>query len=144
MSKKYLIVSTLTASVSYGAWNTDPDGRRIPVRVADVVIKGGAGVADARGDTPVAAGTEVSEEQFALLKNDPTFQRHQKAGFLKVTAISRDNEATAERAAPDMAQRDASAPETAETLAAQAAAAQGSGDGVKIDAQSSDSKTRRR
>lgn len=68
-----------------------------------ITIRGKANVADsATLITPTGAVTEVSDEDLALLKKSPAFQRHVQKGFMKVISSS-------ELDTKDMAKRDGSA-----------------------------------
>lgn len=62
------------------------EGRQNQARVIKTIrIEGYANVANpVTLVTPNGAVTEVSDEDLALLKRDPAFQRHVKAGFMKV------------------------------------------------------------
>lgn len=68
-----------------------------------ITIRGKANVADsATLMTPTGAVTEVSDEDLALLKKSPAFQRHVQKGFMKVIS-------TSELDTRDMEKRDGSA-----------------------------------
>lgn len=68
-----------------------------------VTIKGGANVKDRFSlATPTGMVTEVTDEELAFLQANPHFQRHVKAGFMKV--MKQEKLST-----KDMAEKDASA-----------------------------------
>lgn len=110
------VYSTMTCDVEFRLYKknsskdlsqVEKDSKGKPIKV---LIKGGNGVANKVLYTPKGAVTEVTEEQLEMLKNDLTFQRREKRGF-----ISYDKkEVKPEKKAKDMAEKDASAPITPE------------------------------
>jgi len=112
MSKKFYVYSTLSADVRYQ--NTVPGGADLPQVVADVFIKGGAGVANDRFITPRGVVTEVTEEQVEQLRANNVFQLHEKNGYVEISEAKTDPDA----AAADMTARDVSAPLVPEDLPA--------------------------
>lgn len=106
MSKKFFIVSTMTAAVAYPRYSTG--GGDIPVASDHVTIQGGANVPDKFMRTPEGGViTPVTEEELAILQASPVFEMHQKNGFIKIM----DKEPkSAEVAASDLEGRDKSAP----------------------------------
>lgn len=105
-SKKFYIVSTMTAAVAYPRHING--GGDMPLAVDHVVIQGGANVPDKYMRTPEGGVvTPVTEEEMAVLQESPVFQMHQKNGFIKILDKEpRDTEV----AASDMEGRDKSAP----------------------------------
>lgn len=103
-----LIFSTMTGGVTYTDWKLSPGG--LSVAGMSVTIKGGANVADRRTIiTPRGIGTQVTDEELAFLKNDPTFLMHEKNGFITIDSVSDIRDA--DLAASDMEGRDDSAPD---------------------------------
>lgn len=107
MSKKnatHYIFSTLTASQVYT--RTAPGGADLPVTVAEVFIAGGSNVPDKYLRTPLGVMTPVTDEEMAVLTENPVFQMHMKNGFITIT----ESPAEPEVVAADMETRDESAP----------------------------------
>jgi hypothetical protein len=104
MSKKIHIYSTLTCDNIYH--RTIPGGADIPLFTDDVMIKGGAGIANDRLITPRGVVTTITEEQLESCRSDPVFKMHEKNGFIQVG----ENLIDADVAAADMVGRDQSAP----------------------------------
>lgn len=102
--KSHYVYSTLSSDVIYQ--NTVPGGADIPRVVAEVLIKGGAGIANDRLITPRGVVTSVTEQQLEALRLNPVFQMHEKNGFIQVS----DHSVNADTAAADMVGRDQSAP----------------------------------
>lgn len=104
-SKKALYVfSTLSADNEYGVYAKG--GADIPSKTATVVIKGGANVADKRLVTPLGVATPVTPEQLEILRQDVTFQHHEKNGYITVS----EHKADADTVAADMEGRSPDAP----------------------------------
>jgi hypothetical protein len=108
--KKMYVYSTLSSDVLYQ--NHAPGGADLPIVVSEVLIKGGAGVANDRLITPRGVATEVTEQQAEALRANPVFQMHEKNGFVQIS----DARVDADVAAADMAGRDNSAPIVPEDL----------------------------
>lgn len=74
------LVSTMTHSVKYTLWKSNPGGINTPLK--HVLVKGGHGVArrDSTGGlhTPNGVTTQVSEEDLEFLLRDEVFQLHVK------------------------------------------------------------------
>jgi len=104
MSKKIYVYSTLSCDNIYH--RTLQGGADLPVFEGDVLIKGGAGVANDRLITPRGIVTTITEEQLEVCRADPVFVMHEKNGFIQVG----ENLVDAEVAAADMTGRDQSAP----------------------------------
>lgn len=79
-----------------------------------VLIKGGAGVVDARLITPQGVMTSVSDEDLAYLRENELFQLHETNGYLTVRGDAVDPEVAV---AADMESRDVSAQIVPEDLA---------------------------
>lgn len=103
MPRVYSTITNSSSYVQYEKGNND-----MPREVKRVTIGGGAGIAQKRTlYTPLGVSTEVSKDDLDFLEADANFQRHVKAGFLKVV---RTGKADADVVAVDMQQRDGSAP----------------------------------
>ncbi len=94
------IYSTLTAPVCY------------TTEAGDIVIAGGANVPDQNLLTPYGKVTKVTDEQYEALKKHYLFQLHEENGYIRADK----NKVDADKAASDMNGRDASAPDTEESL----------------------------
>lgn len=105
MAKKIVVVSTLTAPVRYQLHKSDGRGAA-PRTVREVLVKGGAGLADRFLQTVGAVETVIDAEQAEFLSQHRLFKKHQAAGFVKIVEADVD----AESVAADMASRDGSAP----------------------------------
>ena len=114
------IYSTLSSSVAYAQYDVS-SGNDLPPRTGSIVIKGGAGVAEAphlRAPNG-AVVTEVTDEELEILKKDPTFKVHMANHFITI----REKEQNAEAVASDMESRDQSAQLTEADVAADGGAA---------------------
>jgi hypothetical protein len=118
MSKNY-IYSTLTSSVRYALWKKG--GQDLKVKDSEVLIKGGANVADKNFVTPQGVITIVTDEQLAALEENKVFRRHRARGFL--TVVRDAKKAEVEEVVSDMVGRDPSAPLVPEDYDAENAAA---------------------
>lgn len=102
------IVSTLTNSYRYTNWKPQvAPGHPLEVE-SEVLINGGANLADKRQITPKAVITEVTEDQLDALSKNVTFSKHVEKGFLIILHSKPD----AEEVAKDMKPRDQNAPYT--------------------------------
>lgn len=81
-------------------------------RYGEVLINGKANVANKNVITPLGVVTRITDAQLDECKSYPVFQLHMDNGFLSVEKYKED----ADLVASDMTGRDASAPETPETL----------------------------
>ena len=81
-------------------------------RYGDVLINGKANVANKNVITPLGVVTRITSAQLDECKSYPVFQLHLDNGYLTVEKHKED----ADLVASDMTGRDASAPETPETL----------------------------
>lgn len=115
----HYVYSTLTNSHAYTNWTRPADPNFKPEKIEDrkkgfpVVIQGGANLATSpeskRGrHTPAGVVTQITEEQLEYCRQNSTFLRHEKQGFLLVI----DSKQDAEEVARDMTARDKVAPIT--------------------------------
>ena len=100
-----VIYSTLTSSQRYTKWRTGSDVHSVD---KEVLIKGGANVADKAFTTPKGVVTIVTDAQLALLESNPSFNRHVERGFILVEKGK--SQGDVEKAISDMVGRDDSAP----------------------------------
>lgn len=106
MGKTVHVFSTLATDQRYVNYDHNPQGVAQPT--SDILIKGGAGVANDRLITPDGVATEIPVELVAALEANPVFQIHKKNGYITV----RDRKADADKVATDMNGRDPSKPLT--------------------------------
>lgn len=106
MGKSVHVFSTLANDQRYANYVSNPEGA--PIVTGEVLIKGGAGVANDRFITPMGVHTEISEEQLAELEKNPVFIKHKKNGFVTV----QQRRADPEKVATDMNAKDLSRPFT--------------------------------
>lgn len=99
------VFSTIANDQLYTNWLPGPD---LPIKGAQVLIKGGTGVANDRLITPLGVATQVSDDELGELRKNPVFLQHEKDGFIRV----RDKRADPEKVAADMNLKDPSAPIT--------------------------------
>lgn len=84
MSKHQYVYSKLASDNAYTGWRV-ADGGKAPHQVQhQVMVNGGAGVADKALRTPLGVVTRVSAEDAEFLKANTAFLRHQKRGFVKM------------------------------------------------------------
>lgn len=105
MSKIY-VYSTLANDNCYTGYTEG--GADIPAKTYEILIAGGAGVAE-RGQrllTPRGVVTEITKEQAEQLATNTVFQRHVTNGFITVS----DKKEDPENVAADMASRDPGGP----------------------------------
>lgn len=105
MAKAY-VFSTLTCDQLYTNWIKG--GADVAIVERQILVKGGAGVANDRIITPRGVVTEIDEEDIAILEQNEVFKIHQKNGFVMIERKAADPE----KVAADMASRDGSAPLT--------------------------------
>ncbi|EEV4189247.1 TPA: hypothetical protein PN979_003150 [Escherichia coli] len=103
---EYYIYSTLTGSQAYQVYRNG--GADLPIAERAILVAGGANLADKNFITPKGVVTTVSDEDLALLKQNPVFQLHKSNGFIVVE----EKPAPVEKVASDMEARDESAPLT--------------------------------
>ncbi len=96
------IYSTLSTDVSY---NT---------KMGEILIAGGANIPDQHLLTPYGKVTKVTDDQYAALQEVEVFRTHVDNGYIRADKNKED----AEKVAADMTGRDASAPDTEESLMA--------------------------
>jgi len=106
MSKSAHVFSTLANDQLYTNYQRNASG--VPVPTAEILIKGGAGVANKRLITPLGVATEIAEDSLPELEKNAVFRQHRDAGFL----IVRTRSADPDKVASDMNRRDLSAPLT--------------------------------
>lgn len=104
MAKRLYVYSTLASDVLYQ--NHAPGGADLPVVTSEVLVKGGAGVANDRLITPRGVATEITEQQAEALRANPVFAMHEQNGFVQIS----ESRVDADEAAADMTGRDHSAP----------------------------------
>ena len=83
------VTSTMSASVKYAVYGTSAGG--LPVVSKEIEVKGGTGVTNKALVMPEGVVTKVTDEELSLLKANPVFQMHQKAGYVKISALSTPN-----------------------------------------------------
>lgn len=106
---RHFVYSTLTNDQLYTNWLPPVERGSLPIKDTEVLIKGGANRATKMLITPRGVVTEVDDEQLAALEKNYDFNRHTKAGHIRV----RSDEVHPEVAvAADMKQKDESAPLT--------------------------------
>jgi len=127
MSKLY-VFSTLASDVTYT--NHAPGGADLPKVIAEVKIKGGAGVANDRFVTPRGVVTTVTAEEAEALRSNPVFNLHEANGFVQISEKSGD----ADDVAADMTGRDNSAPLVSQDLPADTQPANGEQLGDPVEA----------
>lgn len=112
----YYVYSTMTCDVEFRLYKQnsskdlsqvekDNDGK--PIKI---LIKGGNGVANKVLHTPKGVVTSVTDEEMEILKNNVSFQKKEKRGFLSYDR----KEVKPEKKAKDMKAKDSSAPLTPE------------------------------
>ena len=106
------IYSTLTNDQSYDVYRLAPTG--VSVLVGSVKIAGGHGRINDRFVTPRGVATEVTDEQYKLLKQCEVFNTHVKNGFI----VAETKKKEAEAVASEMEGADKSAQATPSTYAA--------------------------
>jgi len=106
MGKSVHVFSTLANDQRYVNYASNPEG--IPTPTSDILIKGGAGVANDRLITPQGVHTEVTEEALAELEKNPVFAVHKRNGFITVQSRRADPD----KVATDMNAKDKSRPFT--------------------------------
>lgn len=104
--QKMFVFSTLAANMLYTLYAPD-SANGTPRAVKEILIKGGAGVADRRTlITPLGVVTEIDAEDLESLMQNDVFKLHMNNGFIVVEDSKKDVEAVV----PTMNHRDASAP----------------------------------
>lgn len=109
------IYSTLTSPQRYVDWAIKGKGAPNAV-IKDVVINGNANVVNKKHlITPKGAVTMVSSNQLEFLKKIDAFNKHVKAGYIKVETKSENPDVVAK----DMSPKDISAPKTPDDYASE-------------------------
>lgn len=107
MSK--FITSTMSAAVNFRVYSKLPDSW-CSSTLKDIIINGGANVADKRLlVTPRGVVTEISDEDYELIKDNYQFKKFVENGYLTVTKTNREN-------SKNMNGNDNSAPYTLKSL----------------------------
>lgn len=76
------IVSRASQDNEYIVWATTQNGQKMVKK--SILIKGGANVIDKTTmTTPNGVVTEISDEDWEILKEHTAFKRHMKAGFME-------------------------------------------------------------
>lgn len=102
----YYIYSTLAQNTSYAFYKPLVDKSDLNVIEREIVIKGGAGVADKNFITPNGVVTRITDEEYELLKTNPVYQLHVKNGFIIAQKSNSDIDSVVKKMQP----RDRSAP----------------------------------
>ena len=108
MAKIY-VYSTLTNSQKYTQYKPLAKGAQFREVEHQVLIYGGSNLADKHLITPRGVATEITEEDYEMLKKNSVFLRHEKNGYVVVHAEKRDAEKVA---AKELKAKDESAPLT--------------------------------
>lgn len=90
----YHVYSTLANSNEFVLYSKDGPGG-VNIAVTSVVIKGGTGIHHKNIGTPLGVYTAVTDEDFAWLKDDYSFQQHLKTGHITVQKSKVDPEVAA-------------------------------------------------
>lgn len=102
--KSVYVYSTLSTDQLYTLYVRG--GNDIPRPDKQILVKGGANVANKHLWTPRGVVTEITEEELALLRDNKLFQIHEKNGYVKVDKAKVE----VEKAVSDMEPRDESSP----------------------------------
>lgn len=110
MSGKY-VFSTLTAPNRYTIYfpqlEDSNNKEAVPRQIKhEVLIEGGAGVANKNFITPLGVMTHITDEQYKALQQNKSFMKHFENGFITVE----DKPYEMEKVTGDMSHRDGSAP----------------------------------
>jgi hypothetical protein len=105
------VYSTLTCDTAYATYEKNRT-QDVNIVKRKIVIKGGAGIANKFMQTPRGVATPVTDEQLAVLKDNPVFKRHLERGFLLIDA----KKVAVEKKVANMTKKDKSAPVTPEML----------------------------
>ena len=77
------IVSRASQDNEYVVWETTKNGQKAVKKT--ILIKGGANVLDKHTmTTPNGVVTEISDEDYEILKEHTAFKRHMERGFMEV------------------------------------------------------------
>lgn len=115
------VYSTATAGVDFARYKPKRPDMAANQIERKVTIHGGSNVANKNLFTPLGVVTQVTDDEAEFLKNHPAFKRMEERGFMRI----RKNKADPEKiiTSENMEIRDASAPKTPETIAAEGAKA---------------------
>jgi hypothetical protein len=105
------IYSTLSAPVAYNIFVPKKNKNDLNKIAQKILIKGGANISDKNLYTPKGIVTHIEDEEFEILKDHPTFIRHEKAGFIKFDKGMKTN---VDKAIKTLNRKDKSAPKTPE------------------------------
>ena len=84
--KTHYVYSTLANDQAYTNYTEAASGPNdLPSTLGSVLIKGGAGVADKRGETYPGVVTEVDDDELAILEANSEFRAHRTRGHILVT-----------------------------------------------------------
>ena len=100
----HYVYSTLTANQLYTSWKQGAND--MPNIEKQVLIKGGAGLANKNFITPLGVATSVTDNELDCLNENTEFLLHKKNGFIVVQKKKVDVEV----AVSDMQTRDKSSP----------------------------------
>lgn len=79
------IYSTLSNDQQFTVWNTDEDGKRLPIIQRQILINGKANIANKKTlITPKGIITKVTEEELGQLQRVSAFCSHVKDGFISI------------------------------------------------------------
>lgn len=128
------IISTMAADVSYTLYRRSGEGRELRhSAVKNILIRGGQGVLR-KGDIYAPDNgivTEIADDDYAVLKDNPVFKSHMDKGFIRV--VDTDNKRTVAKVVEnEMSPEDDSAQLTAADFASDAANLK-DGETLKID-----------
>ncbi len=106
----YYIYSTISNDVKYCIYSEKPEDLRkdLSVPIHEFLINGKANIANKHLITPRGVMTKISDDDFSILKENATFQRHVKNGFIAFEK----KEFAIDRVIKDMKPKDNSAPIT--------------------------------
>jgi len=102
--KKHFVLSTLSSDQLYT--NYVNGANDLPQITTQVLVRGGANIANGAILTPQGVVTPISDEEKLWLETCDAFKEHQKAGWVQISPEKVDPE----KFAADMASRDGSAP----------------------------------
>lgn len=101
------LLSTLTSSQRYVVWKEG--GADLPSEEHSIFVAGGANVPNKRLITPRGVVTKLTDDEYAILKENPAFVTHVANGFI---TVSKSKPADVDEAATGQAAKDGGAPLT--------------------------------
>jgi len=128
MGKKVYIACTLASPQAYSTF-LNVDNAKVPTVEKVININGGHNVANKNLITPHGVITEISEEDYAILKEIKGYQVHEKNGFVKML---KQNPRSSEKAVSDLNQDDPSRPVTPGDYEAEGKEAPKTGEDVAV------------